>query len=34
MAESPKTFDMAERLRKLPPYLFAEIDKKKREARI
>jgi len=24
---------MAERLRKLPPYLFAEIDKKKREAR-
>ena len=33
MAESPKTFDMAERLRKLPPYLFAEIDKKKREAR-
>ncbi|HYS94736.1 MAG TPA: aminotransferase class I/II-fold pyridoxal phosphate-dependent enzyme, partial [Candidatus Acidoferrales bacterium] len=33
MAESPKTFEMAERLRKLPPYLFAEIDKKKREAR-
>ncbi|HEV8227748.1 MAG TPA: aminotransferase class I/II-fold pyridoxal phosphate-dependent enzyme, partial [Methylomirabilota bacterium] len=24
---------MAERLRKLPPYLVAEIDKKKREAR-
>jgi len=33
VAESPKTFEMAERLRKLPPYLFAEIDKKKREAR-
>ncbi len=33
MAESPKTVEMAERLRKLPPYLFAEIDKKKREAR-
>ena len=29
----PKPLEMAERLRKLPPYLFAEIDKKKREAR-
>ncbi len=26
-------FELAERLRKLPPYLFAEIDQKKREAR-
>src|SRR5499427_9498816 len=33
VADSPKTLEMAERLRKLPPYLFAEIDKKKREAR-
>lgn len=28
----PKTFEKAERLRKLPPYLFAEIDKKKKAA--
>ncbi|MFQ5829732.1 MAG: LL-diaminopimelate aminotransferase [Candidatus Methylomirabilia bacterium] len=27
----PETFELAERLRRLPPYLFAEIDKKKRE---
>lgn len=31
--EHPKTADLAERLRRLPPYLFAEIDRKKREAR-
>ena len=28
----PKPLEMAERLRKLPPYLFAEIDKKKKAA--
>ncbi len=30
MATTP--FEKAERLRKLPPYLFAEIDKKKKAA--
>jgi LL-diaminopimelate aminotransferase len=29
----PDRFALAERLKKLPPYLFAEIDKKKQEAR-
>jgi LL-diaminopimelate aminotransferase len=33
LSETPKPFELAERLKKLPPYLFAEIDKKKREAR-
>ncbi len=33
MAQSPKGVELAERLKRLPPYLFAEIDKKKREAR-
>lgn len=31
--EPTKTVGLAERLRRLPPYLFAEIDRKKREAR-
>ncbi len=30
---APKPMELAARLKKLPPYLFAEIDKKKREAR-
>jgi LL-diaminopimelate aminotransferase len=30
---SPRTPELAQRLRRLPPYLFAEIDRKKREAR-
>ncbi|MBI4610994.1 MAG: LL-diaminopimelate aminotransferase [Candidatus Rokubacteria bacterium] len=29
----PDPFELADRLRRLPPYLFAEIDQKKREAR-
>ncbi len=29
----PDPFELAERLKRLPPYLFAEIDKKKQEAR-
>ncbi len=33
MAQSPKRVEPAERLKRLPPYLFAEIDAKKREAR-
>ena len=33
MTESKRPFELAERLKRLPPYLFAEIDKKKREAR-
>ena len=33
MAHQAKTVELAERLKRLPPYLFAEIDKKKREAR-
>ncbi len=33
MSEAARPFELAERLKKLPPYLFAEIDKKKREAR-
>lgn len=31
MIKQPITFEPTERLRKLPPYLFAEIDRKKRE---
>ncbi len=26
-------YELAERLKKLPPYLFAEIDRKKRDVR-
>jgi len=33
VAHQAKTVELAERLKRLPPYLFAEIDKKKREAR-
>jgi len=33
VSEAARPFELAERLKKLPPYLFAEIDKKKREAR-
>jgi LL-diaminopimelate aminotransferase len=33
VTEVSRAFELAERLKKLPPYLFAEIDKKKREAR-
>jgi len=33
VAQSPKRVEPAERLKRLPPYLFAEIDAKKREAR-
>ncbi|HEU4437713.1 MAG TPA: hypothetical protein VFT36_00590, partial [Methylomirabilota bacterium] len=33
MSPSPSPVPLASRLAKLPPYLFAEIDKNKREAR-
>ena len=33
MSPSPSPIPLADRLAKLPPYLFAEIDKNKREAR-
>ncbi len=33
MADGPKKLELADRLKRLPPYLFAEIDMKKREAR-
>lgn len=31
-ADMPVTIEFAERLKELPPYLFVEIDKAKREA--
>ena len=33
MSPKPAPIPLADRLAKLPPYLFAEIDKNKREAR-
>ena len=33
MTHGSRIPELAERLKRLPPYLFAEIDKKKREAR-